>query len=78
MERLTRRPHGGTGGGLAAVFGVGPSYLVGRKEPPALDEETLDALSDETASAILRGSARLPDREKTIVLGIVRQFGEAR
>jgi DNA-binding transcriptional ArsR family regulator len=39
------------------------------------DEEVLAALADETASAILRKSARLPEREKEIVLGIVRQFG---
>jgi transcriptional regulator with XRE-family HTH domain len=54
---------------LAAVFGVPASYLV-------LDEETLAALSDETAATILRESARLPEREKRIALGIVRQFGE--
>jgi hypothetical protein len=60
---------------LAAVFGVAPSYLVDRDtDPQFLDEETLDALSDETANAILRESARLPDREKRIVLGIVREF----
>jgi hypothetical protein len=35
----------------------------------------LDALADERAGAILRESARLPEREKEIVLGIVRQFG---
>jgi transcriptional regulator with XRE-family HTH domain len=62
---------------LAAVFGVPTSYLVGRdKGQPVLDEETLGALADETAAAILRDSARLPDREKRIVLGIVREFGE--
>jgi transcriptional regulator with XRE-family HTH domain len=63
---------------LAADFGVEPSYLVDRKEPPPLDAETLDALADETANAILRESARLPAREKRILLGIVREFGEQR
>jgi hypothetical protein len=64
---------------LAAVFGVAPSFLVDRGvDPSVLDEETLDALADETATAILRGSARLPEREKRIVLGIVREFGEQR
>jgi transcriptional regulator with XRE-family HTH domain len=63
---------------LAAAFGVEPSYLVDREEPPILDAETLDALRDETANAILRESASLPEREKRIVLGIVREFGEAR
>jgi len=59
---------------LAAVFGVEPSYLVDRKEPPPLDAELLEGLRDETAGAILRKSARLPEREKGIVLGRVRQF----
>ena len=64
---------------LAAVFGVPASYLVDWGEgQPVLDEETLDALSDETAAAILKESARLPEREKRIVLGIVREFGESR
>jgi transcriptional regulator with XRE-family HTH domain len=44
---------------LAAVFGVEPSYLMDRKEPPSLDAE--------------RAS-----RKRRLVLGIVRQFGEAR
>jgi hypothetical protein len=34
----------------------------------------LEALTDERAGAILKESARLPEREKEIVLGIVRQF----
>ena len=61
---------------LASVFGVTPSYFVDRdKETSVLDEETLEALADETANAILRESARLQVREKRVVLGIVRQFG---
>jgi transcriptional regulator with XRE-family HTH domain len=61
---------------LAAVFGVPPSYLLDRgKELLVLDEEVLEALTDEAAGAILKESARLPGREKGIVLGIVRQFG---
>jgi hypothetical protein len=60
---------------VAAAFGVPPSFLLDRdKEPSVLDEEVLEALEDETAGAILRESARLPEREKEIVLGIVRQF----
>jgi transcriptional regulator with XRE-family HTH domain len=62
---------------LAAVFGVPASYLVDRdKGQPVLDEETLDALTDETTREIARESALLPEREKRIVLGIVREFGE--
>jgi transcriptional regulator with XRE-family HTH domain len=64
---------------LAAVFGVEPSYLVDRgMDPSVLDEETLDALADDTANAILRESARLPEREKRIVLGIAREFESQR
>ena len=68
-------PTVGQAAALAAVFGVPPSFLLDRgREPPVLDEETLKALADESAGAILRESARLPEREKEIVLGIVRQF----
>jgi transcriptional regulator with XRE-family HTH domain len=61
---------------LAAAFGMPPSYLLDRdKNPSVLDEEVLEALADETAGAILRESASLSEREKEIILGIVRQFG---
>jgi hypothetical protein len=60
---------------LAAAFGVEPSYLVDRKEPPSLDAELLESLRDETTREITREALRLPEREKQIVLGIVRQFG---
>jgi transcriptional regulator with XRE-family HTH domain len=70
-------PTVGQAAALAAVFGVPASYLVDRgKGKMVLDEETLAALSDETAATILRESARLPEREKRVILGIVRQFGE--
>jgi transcriptional regulator with XRE-family HTH domain len=60
---------------LAAAFGVPASYLVDRSTDPAiLDEETLTALSDETARDLLKESVRLPGREKEIVLGIVQGF----
>jgi transcriptional regulator with XRE-family HTH domain len=62
---------------LAAVFGVPPSYMLDRgAESEVLDEEALKALADKTAGAILKESARLPEREKDIVLGIVRQFSD--
>jgi transcriptional regulator with XRE-family HTH domain len=61
---------------LAAAFGVAPSYLLDRgKESSVLDEEVLEALADETSAAILKESVSLTEREKEIVLGIVRQFG---
>ena len=63
---------------LAAVFGVAPSYLVDRGEvQPFLDEELLVGLRDETTREITREAMRLPEREKRIVLGKVREFGEA-
>jgi hypothetical protein len=54
---------------------IDKAYLVDRgSDPSVLDGGTLEAHSDETAGAILRESARLPEREKEMVLGIVRQF----
>jgi hypothetical protein len=63
---------------LAALFGVEPSYLVDLREPPSLDAELLGGLRDETTREITRQALRLPERERQIVLGIVRQFGSAR
>jgi transcriptional regulator with XRE-family HTH domain len=60
---------------LASVFGVEPSYLLDREEPSLLDEELVQALRDEDVRDITRESSRLPDRERRLVLGIVRQFG---
>jgi hypothetical protein len=60
---------------LASVFGVEPSYLVDRKEPPSLDAKLLEGLGDETTRQITREALRLPERDRGIVLGIVRQFG---
>jgi hypothetical protein len=62
---------------LAAVFSVEPSYLVDRKEPPALDAELLEGLSGEATREITHEVLRLPEREREIVLGIVRQFAGA-
>src|SRR5215210_2397927 len=59
---------------LAGVFGVEPSYLLDRGEPSLLDEELVQALRDEDVRDITRESSRLPDGERRIVLGIVRQF----
>jgi transcriptional regulator with XRE-family HTH domain len=59
---------------LASVFGVEPSYLLDRGEPSLLDEELVKALRDEDVRDITRESSRLPDGERQLVLGIVRQF----
>jgi transcriptional regulator with XRE-family HTH domain len=59
---------------LAGVFGVEPSYMLDREEPSLLDEELVQALRDADVRDITRESSRLPDGEKRLVLGIVRQF----
>jgi transcriptional regulator with XRE-family HTH domain len=59
---------------LASVFGVEPSYLLEKREPSLLDEELVQALRDEDVRDITRESSRLPDGERQLVLGIVRQF----
>jgi transcriptional regulator with XRE-family HTH domain len=62
---------------LVDVSGVRPSWLVDRDDNlTLLDEEVAAALKDETARAVLREVMQLPERERRIVLGIVRQFGE--
>jgi transcriptional regulator with XRE-family HTH domain len=59
---------------LASAFGVESSYLLDKAEPPLLDEELVQALRDEDVRDITRESSRLPDGERRLVLGIVRQF----
>jgi transcriptional regulator with XRE-family HTH domain len=59
---------------LASVFGVEISYLLDRGEPSLLDEELVQALRDADVRDITRERSRLPDRERQLVLGIVRQF----
>jgi hypothetical protein len=41
-------------------------------------DHLVSGLRDETTREITRQTLRLPEREKSIVLGIMRQFGEAR
>jgi transcriptional regulator with XRE-family HTH domain len=60
---------------LASVFGVEPSYLLDRGQPSLLDEELVQALRDRDVRDITRASSRLPESERRLVLGIVRQFG---
>ena len=64
---------------LPDVSGGRPSwFLDGDDKPTLLDEELMEALRDEIARAVLREVARLPERDRRIVLGIVRQFGQER
>ncbi len=52
-----------------------PSWFVdGEEDLALLDEELVEALRDETARAVLREVSRLPEPDRRIVLGIVRQF----
>jgi hypothetical protein len=46
----------------AAVFGVEPSYLLDRGEPP-LDGELVEAVRDGTVREAVREISRLPERE---------------
>jgi transcriptional regulator with XRE-family HTH domain len=59
---------------LAGVFGVEPSYLLDRGEA-SLDGELIEALRDEMVRQAARTISRLSERERGLVLGIVRQFG---
>ncbi len=64
---------------LEDVSGIRPSWFVDGKDNLALlDEELVEALRDETARAVLRELSRLPERDRKLVLGIVRQFEEER
>jgi len=59
---------------LVSVFGVEPSYLLDRGEA-SLDGELIEALRDEMVRQAAREMSRLSERERRLVLGIVRQFG---
>jgi transcriptional regulator with XRE-family HTH domain len=59
---------------LAGVFGVEPSYLLDRGQV-SLDGDLIKALRDETVRQAAREISRLSERERHLVLGIVRQFG---
>jgi hypothetical protein len=59
---------------LAGVFGVEPSYLLDRGQV-SLDAELIEALRDEPVRQAAREISRLSERERHLVLGIVRQFG---
>ena len=58
---------------LAGVLGVELSYLLDRGEP-TFDGELVQALRDEAVREATREISRLAERERRLVLGIVRQF----
>ena len=60
---------------LGEVSGGRPSWFLDQEDKLTLfDEELVEALQDETARAVLREVGRLPEHERKVVLGIVRQF----
>jgi len=60
---------------LADAFGVESSYLLDWGESP-FDGELVEALRDETVREATREISRLSERERGLLLGIVRQFGD--
>jgi transcriptional regulator with XRE-family HTH domain len=60
---------------LAAVFGLESSYLLERGAAP-FDRELMEALRDAVVQEATREISRLPEHERQLVLGIVRQFGD--
>jgi hypothetical protein len=71
---VTSDPTVGQVAALASLFGVEPSYLLDHESPPLLDQELVQTLGDADVRDITRESSRLPDTERRLVLGIVRQF----
>ena len=60
---------------LGDVSVIRPSWFVdGEDNLALLDEELVEALRDETAREVLREVSRLPERERELVLQIIRQF----
>ncbi|MDP8900407.1 MAG: hypothetical protein M3N33_04535 [Actinomycetota bacterium] len=49
-------------------------FLDRSKSPPLLDSAAMEIFRDETVSAIAHRSLNLPDRERQMVLNIIRQF----
>ena len=61
-----------------AEVGVQPLWFMESQDKTLfLEEETVRALRDETAAAVLREVRHFPERERAKVLGIVRQFEKA-
>lgn len=62
---------------LSEVFGVDPSYFLDRNEkPPLLDEEAMNALSDQKSSEILHKSTNLSDKEKDLVIDLIERLND--
>jgi hypothetical protein len=59
---------------LAGVFGVEPSYLLDRRKP-LFDGELVEALRNRTVREATREISRLNEKDRRLMLGIVRQVG---
>ena len=58
---------------LPGVFDVEASYLLDRGEP-SFDDELVEALQDKTVWEVTRDISHLSERERQLVLGILRHF----
>jgi hypothetical protein len=63
---------------IAKAMGFPPAAWFEEGKGPALDSGTVGLLRDEAIRETVREMSRLSRRERRLVLGIVRQFGEAR
>jgi transcriptional regulator with XRE-family HTH domain len=62
---------------LGEASGTRPTWFVdGEDNLALLDKELVEALRDESARAVLREAISLPERDRRIGLGIVRQFAD--
>jgi hypothetical protein len=64
---------------LADVFGVSPSWFLDRKEKPMLLNEEADGIAQYRARSLVpQRRKRLPERERKLVVRIVRLFTDRR
>jgi transcriptional regulator with XRE-family HTH domain len=61
---------------IADAMGFPPAAWFEDGKGPALDSGTAGLLRDEAIRDTVRGMSRLSKRERRLVLGIVRQFGQ--
>ena len=61
---------------IAKAMGFPPAAWFEEDKGPALDSATVGLLKDEAIRETAREMARLSERERRLVLGIVRQFGD--
>jgi len=62
---------------IAKAMGFPPAAWFEEDKGPALDSATVGLLKDEAIRDTVREMSRMSERERRLVLGIVRQFREA-